>query len=61
MRGWRTYAFKIGLKRRKNLFNCTFDEHTSDETEAFAVRIGFGCFVQRVDYKSMRVQNGRRK
>lgn len=57
-----TYAFEIGLERRKNLFDRAFDEHASDQTEAFAVRVGFGCLAECVDYESARVtgEGGRR-
>jgi hypothetical protein len=51
--GCDTYAFKIRLQRRKHFFHRPFDEHASDESEAFAIRVGFGCFTQGVDDQSV--------
>ncbi len=47
-----TYAFKVSLQRRKHFFDCTFDKDTSDESEAFAIWVGFGGFGECIDYES---------
>lgn len=49
----KTYAFEIGLERRQDFLYGSFDKHTTDETEALAIRVGFGRLGEGVDYQSV--------